>query len=59
METKRIKLIIPTNNEPDWGNEDKLFEKPINMIISAQIANLTPGKQYAVLKFESAANLPS
>ena len=54
-----MKLIIPRNNEPDWGSEDKLFEKPVNMLISAQIANLTPGKQYAVLKFEFAANVPT
>jgi len=40
-ETERMKLIIPQNNEPDWGDEDKLNETPINMNISGKIVGLT------------------
>ena len=47
-----MKLIIPQSNEPDWGTEDKLNEKPIDMIISGQIVGLTSGSSYAVLRFE-------
>lgn len=58
-ETKRMKLIIPRYDEPDWGSEDKLNETPVNMVVSAQITGLTPGQNYTVLKFESTSSLPS
>ena len=54
-----MKLFIPQSNEPDWGDEDKLFEKPINMMISGQIVGLTSGTSYAVLRFEQPTSLPT
>ncbi len=54
-----MKLIIPIDREPDWGVEDKLFETPVNMVISAQITGLTSGNNYTVFKFESATTLPT
>ena len=54
-----MKLIIPYPNEPDWGEEDKLNEKPINMTITGQIVGLTSGSSYAVLRFESIDSLPT
>ena len=47
-----MKLIIPLSDEPDWGAEGNLNEKPIDMIISGQIVGLTSGSSYAVLRFE-------
>ena len=54
-----MKLIIPQSNEPDWGTEDDLNEKPISMNISGQIVGLTSGSSYAVLRFDSPSYLPS
>ena len=54
-----MKLIIPQSNEPDWGEEDKLNEKPINMTISGKIVGLSSGSSYAVLRFESPDSLPT
>lgn len=54
-----MKLIIPFSDEPDWGAEDNLDEKPIDMIISGEIVGLTSGSSYAVLRFEKPTTLPT
>ncbi len=54
-----MKLIIPHVNEPDWGTEDKLNEKPIDMNIGALIVDLTPGLNYVILKFEDSSLVPN
>ena len=54
-----MKLIIPQSNEPDWGTEDNLNEKPIIMNISGQIVDLTSGSSYAILRFESPSYVPT
>lgn len=54
-----MKLIIPTVDEPDWGSEDKINDKPVPMTLSAVLADLTPGLKYTILKFESASMVPT
>lgn len=58
-ETEQMKLIIPQVNEPDWGTEDKLNEKPVQIKVGAQIVDLTPGQNYAILKFEDSSLVPN
>ncbi len=58
MQTQRMKLIIPHNSEPDWGEEDQLNEEPIDMDIGACIAGLTEGLNYVILKFEDLSLVP-
>ncbi len=58
MQPERMKLIIPHNSEPDWGEEDKLNEQPIDMDIKACIAGLTEGLNYVILKFEDPSLVP-
>ena len=57
-ETKRMKLIISQRSEPDWGVEDQLNEKPIFMKMTSQIVDLTPGRNYTILKFEKSSAVP-
>ena len=47
-----MKIIIPLADEPDWGAEDKLNEKPVEMNISCEIVELIPGLNYKILRFE-------
>lgn len=54
-----MKIIIPKNNEPDWGTEDKLNETPISMNISGQVVGLISGSNYTILRFESPSQVPS
>ncbi len=51
-ETKRMKLImagLAERGEPDWTTTLK---------VSSQIVNLTPGRNYAILKFEKSSDVP-
>jgi len=54
-----MKLVIPRVDEPDWGEEDKLNEEPVDLNIGAEFANLEDKKTYTVLKFECASSLSS
>ena len=54
-----MKIIIPQSNEPDWGEEDNLNEKPISINISGQIVGLTSGSSYAILRFELPSYVPA
>ncbi len=54
-----MRLIVPENKEPDWGEEDELNEEPIDLTLSAEIVGLTAGVGYAVFKFESSSKLPT
>jgi hypothetical protein len=42
-ETVRMKLTIPTVDEPDWGVEDKINADPVPFTLSATLAGLTSG----------------
>ena len=57
-ELERMKIIIPMVDEPDWGTEDKLNEKPVDMNISCEIVELSPGLKYTILRFESSSLVP-
>ena len=51
-ETKRMKLImgvLAEAGEPDWKTILK---------VSSQIVDLTPGRNYAILKFEKSSDVP-
>ncbi len=54
-----MKLTIPSVDEPDWGDEDKIFADPVDFIISCDIVGLTEGLKYTVLRFESPSLVPS
>jgi len=56
---KRMKLTIPSVDEPDWGDEDKIFAKPVDFNIGCVIVGLTKGLKYTVLRFESPTLVPS
>ena len=54
-----MKLNIPTVDEPDWGNEDNVNAEPVDMTVSVDIAGLTAGVMYTILRFESPLLVPS
>jgi len=58
-ETFRTLLEMDRWNEPDWGAEDKLHEKPVAMSVKAHISGLTAGKKYSVLRFDDPRSIPS
>uniref|UniRef100_A0A7S1Q4P4 Peptidase C39-like domain-containing protein n=1 Tax=Neobodo designis TaxID=312471 RepID=A0A7S1Q4P4_NEODS len=45
-------------SEPDWGAEDALDEAPCRLAVSATAFGLTPGRAYALLRFDDPAHLP-
>ena len=58
-ECYRCRLEIPNFfKEPDWGAEDKLNEKPIEIKGILHIVNLTVGKGYRILRFDSFDSCP-
>ena len=58
-ETRRMKLNVPIEREPDWGVEDKLNEEPIDIELGCDIIGLTPGQQYAIVRFDTPSSVPS
>jgi len=56
-ETFRTFLTVSIWTEPDWGAEDKKHEKPIQFTAFATVTGLTPGKKYALLRFDKADDL--
>jgi len=48
-----MKITIPRVDEPDWGEEDKVFAEPVDFNISCDIAGLSEGQKYTILRFES------
>ena len=54
-----MKLTIPSVDEPDWGDEDKIFAEPVDFNICCDIVGLTEGLKYTVLRFESPSLVPS
>lgn len=54
-----MKISIPTVDEPDWGEEDKIFADPVDFNISCDIAGLSEGQKYTILRFESPSLVPS
>lgn len=58
LETYRVILKLWDAEEPDWGDEDKLHEKPIEFTPRAIISGLTTNKSYALLRFDSVESLP-
>jgi len=57
-ETYHTKLNIGNWNEPDWGEEDNIHDRPITMQVSATIYGLTPGQKYTILRFDDAKAIP-
>ena len=55
----RMKLTIPSVDEPDWGDEDQIFADPVDFNIGCDIAGLTEGLRYTILRFESPSLVPS
>lgn len=56
--TCRVILKISEVSEPDWGEEDKLHEKPVMFEPHAVITGLTANHTYTLLRFDSAEALP-
>jgi hypothetical protein len=54
-----MKLTIPSVDEPDWGEEDKIFADPVDFNITCDIVGLTEGVRYTILRFESPSLVPS
>lgn len=58
-ETYRTILELDRPDEPDWGAEDGLHEKPVLMNVKAHISGLTAGKKYAILRYDDPKALPA
>ena len=58
-ETMRMKLIMPSWTEPDWGAVDGVNDKPVSFTVKAIVYGLTVGRQYSILRFSSLETLPS
>jgi hypothetical protein len=46
-------------DEPDWGAEDGLHEKPVTIAPSLTVSGLTAGRNYRCLRFDSASSVPN
>jgi len=58
-ELYRTKLVAPTWWEPDYSEEDKLHETPVEFVFQAVISGLTKGDTYTILRFDSPDAVPS
>jgi hypothetical protein len=58
-ETYRTMLDVGRWDEPDWGAEDKLHQKPVEMYPSAKISGLEAGQAYHLLRFDEAGAVPA
>jgi len=54
-----ITLSVGRWDEPDWGAEDRLNEPLVTLRPVVTARGLTPGVTYALLRFDTAASLPS
>lgn len=57
-ETYPIQLDVGSWDEPDWGAEDNLDEKPILFTGILSISGLTPSRSYSVLRYDSIDAVP-
>ncbi len=46
-------------NEPDWGAEDKIHDKPIMFASNLTVTGLTKGNKYTCLRFDNPNSVPS
>jgi len=58
-ETYRTQIDVGRWDEPDWGAEDKVHDKPVPMTPSAKISGLDAGVAYHLLRFDEAVAVPS
>jgi len=58
-ETYRATLATDMWDEPDWGAEDKLHQKPILFASQLTVSGLTKGNPYTCLRFDDATSLPA
>lgn len=58
-ELRPISLSVGRWDEPDWGVEDRLNEPLVTLRPVVTARGLTPGVTYALLRFDTAASLPS
>ena len=54
----QLSLDIGDWSEPDWGEEDKLHQKPITFYPKITAKGLIPGNKYSVVRFDSVDSLP-
>eukprot|EP00798_Chlamydomonas_sp_ICE-L_P024071 gene24071-9647_t len=58
-ETFPIEVSVPSWKEPDYSEEDQLFETPILFTASVTVSGLTSGQTYSVYRFDDRQTLPS
>lgn len=58
-ETYRARLVVLNMwDEPDWGAEDKLHQKPIQFDSELHVSGLKSGNKYTCLRFDDVKSLP-
>jgi len=64
MDKEASKLVMPSHlrlpnwQEPDFSREDEAGEKPVSTQVKVDCGNLTPKKQYVLLRYNASHYLP-
>merc|ERR1712070_619091 len=53
-----VRLSLSSWTEPDYSKEDQQHQVPTLLSANVTVTKLTPGKQYALLRFEDPNDVP-